>query len=432
MRALLLKIGRLAPFRNFVTFPGLISLSGVVIAAATVWADTHLIEYAKSLGLAMFSAAVAQTVLSTLAGAAMTALSLVYSIVLVVFTLAAGNIGPRLLERFSQDRVNQIAVGVLGALFLHSLIALAFTENADGFFSVAAACILAVLALLLLLVFVDKVSGRVTIDEEIARIATDLDKQFAREDARVSGVAAASLVRIDGPETAITARKSGYINRIAVEALVTRAASLDSYVDFSARAGDHVLKGDRIGVAMAGDHATMAETAAGALTFGLRRTAEGDLRFSVNLLIEIALRALSPGVNDSYTAIACIDRLTASFARAAEGGVHSGVYCDAAGAARVFVPRSGLGDLIRASFDPLRRAARGNGLMQEALIRALGRLRPYLSETAQRETERQIALVVEEAEASDMLPADIGSLTALAVASGDGERGSRVESDRHG
>lgn len=429
MRALLARIRRIAPFRNFVTFPGLISLSGVVIAAATVWADAYLVEQAKRLGLPMFSPAVAQTLLSTLAGAAMTALSLVYSIVLVVFTLAAGNIGPRLLERFSQDRVNQVAVGVLGALFLHSLFALAFAGAVDSFFSVAAACLLAALALLLLLVFVDKVSGRVTIDEEIARIATDLDRQFAREDARVSGVAAESLVRIDGPETAITAHHSGYINRIAIEVLIARAAQLDAFVDFSARAGDHVLKGDRIGVAMAGDHAAMAEAVAAALTFGSRRTAEGDLRFSVNLLIEIALRALSPGVNDSYTAIACIDRLTASFARAAEDGVHSGVYCDASGAARVFVPRSGLGDLIRASFDPLRRASRTNGLVQEALVRALVRLGPHLSETAQDETERQIGLIVEEAEASDMLPADIGSVKALVDAKGAGRRDHGTESD---
>lgn len=426
MRAFLLRIGRFAPFHNFVTFPGLIGLSGVATAAATVWADAHLIDYAKRIGLPIFSSEVAQTVLSTLAGAAMTALSLVYSIVLVVFTLAAGNIGPRLLERFSQDRVNQVAVGVLGALFLHSLFALVASGDEDNFFSVAAACILAAVALILLLFFVDKVSGRVTIDEEIARIASDLDKQFAREDARVSAVPADSLVRVEAPDTVIRAQSSGYINRIAIEFVVAEAARLDAFVDFSARAGDHVLKGDRIGVAMAGDHAAMAAAVAGALTFGSRRTAEGDLRFSINLLIEIALRALSPGVNDSYTAIACIDRLTASFAWAAADGLHSGVYCDSEGAARVFVPRSGLGDLIRASFDPLRRASRDNGLVQEALIRALGRLAPHVSETARAETERQIGLIVAEAEASDMLQADIDSLRALA---GAGESGTESDAD---
>lgn len=392
--------------RGFITVPGLISLTGLVVALAMHWADKLLLGYARELGAPLFSPNIAESVLSTLAGAAMSALTLVYSIVLVVFTLAAGNIGPRLLERFSQDRTNQVAVGALGALFLHSLVSLAVIDGGPRFFSVFAACVMAALSVLLLLFFVDKVASRVTIDEEIARISDELDRQFAREEGRVGGFEAGTLVRPDGPESSITSPRSGYINRIGFERLASRAQDLGSFVDFSARIGDHVLKGDPIGIVMAGDHETMARDAVHALSFGTRRTAEGDILFSINLLLEIALRALSPGVNDTYTAIACIHRLTASFANAAALGLQSGVYCDEDGAARVFVPRNGLPDLIRASFDPLRRASRGNFLTSEAMILSLTRLAPHVSDAAREAAEVQIELIKAETEASDALEQD--------------------------
>lgn len=399
---------------GFVKVPGLISLAGVAISALTVWADAALIDHARSLGLPLFGSDLAETVFSMLAGAAMTALSLVYSIVLVVFTLAAANIGPRLLERFSQDRTNQIAVGFLGALFLHSLVSLIMIDEGPGFFAVAAAVILAAASVLLLLFFVDKVASRVTIDEEIARIAGELDRQFAREEARVSGVEADTLVRPMGRESSIRAPQSGYINRIEMETLASRAAALGSFVDFHVSAGDHVLKGDKIGFAVGGDSEAMAVDAVAALALGTRRTADGDLRFSINLLLEIALRALSPGVNDTYTAIACIDRLTACFQGAAALGLRSGVYCDEGGAARVFIPRSALGDLIRLGYDPIRQSSRGNFLTSGAMVKALARLGPHLPEGARAEADRQIELIIEETRASDALSEDIESLFALA------------------
>ncbi len=95
-----------------------------------------------------------------------------------MFTLAAGNIAPRLLDRFSDDRTNQIAVGLLGALFLHSLLSLAAQDGRPVFLTVAAAVVLAMLAVIMLLLFVDKVALRVTIDEEISAIAKGLDASF--------------------------------------------------------------------------------------------------------------------------------------------------------------------------------------------------------------------------------------------------------------
>lgn len=124
MKAILRRIGRILLLKGFVAAPGMISLSGLMLALITRTMDETIpwvmSDIVKGHG---FEPGLARTVLGTLAGAAMSALGMVYSITLVVFTLAS-SIAPRLLERFSQGRINQIAIGTLGALFLHSLLSL--------------------------------------------------------------------------------------------------------------------------------------------------------------------------------------------------------------------------------------------------------------------------------------------------------------------
>lgn len=173
-----------------------------------------------------------------------------------------------------------------------------------------------------------------------------------------------------------------------------------------------MLKGDTIGRAIGGDAAGLAEDARASVTYGARRTSEGDLLFSVSLLLEIALRALSPGVNDSFTAIACIDRLTASFARAAERGLNPGVVCDEAGVARVVAPGTGVEDLVRFAFAPIRQVSRDNLLVIGAAVSALMRLAPRLEGAGREEAERQVALFIKEAEAGGALEEDLEALRA--------------------
>ncbi len=397
--------------RGFVTVPGGITLTGLATAILCFWFDPAAQDLT---GAASFSTEVARAVLSTLTGAAMTALSLVYSMVLVVFTLAAGTIAPRLLERFAKDRTNQVAVGSLGALFLHSLASLSMTDG-PLLLPVVVAGILALHAILFLLFFVDRVSRRITIDEEVSEIAAELDRQLARTAARSSGLSDDEIVLPHGPEAEIRAARSGYVVRIDTATLVPLAARHAVLADFIVGPGDPVLQGDVIGRIVGRDAGIVAEDAKPSIVIADKRTADGDLRFSVNLLVEIALRALSPGVNDSFTAIACIDRLIASFAAAVDRGLTPGVFCDADGAVRVIVPKTDIADLIATAFDPIRRNSVGNGLVSEALIAALCRLLPRLKAGGQAAAERQIALVLEAAAASGMLAEDMKALKAIAA-----------------
>ncbi len=145
---------------------------------------------------------------------------------------------------------------------------------------------------------------------------------------------------------------------------------------------------------------------ASAIIIADRRTADGDVQFSINLLIEIALRALSPGVNDSCTAIACIDRLSASLAAAAKAGLDEGVHHDKDGAVREVAPPWSIGDLLAGSFAPLRQAARDNLPVVEALHRALTKLSERLSADDRTAAQRELAALQDELARSTTLPTD--------------------------
>lgn len=394
--------------RGFITIPGGISLLGVALALAAAWFEPEAGRYDEDA---------THTILSTLAAAAMTALSLIYSSVLIVFTLAAGNIAPRLLERFSQDRVNQIAVGALGALFLYGVTALTVVGDGPTTVSPIVGAGLGGLSALLLLVFIDRVASRVTIDEEIAEIGRQIDAQFDAV-AAASGDAPEDPDLPEGERRGVGAPQSGYLNAIEGQALAKALRSVEAHVEFSVAPGDAVLEGDVLANIVCEDRKGEAEEVEKIvldhLVIGARRTEEGDIRFSINLLLEIALRALSPGVNDAFTAIACVDRLAASLARAAAQGLHAGVFCDEDGAARVVVPRHDLADLIGLGFDPLRRACRDNLLVATATLRALLSLRSRLDGAALEEAERQIRLFVAGIDASDAIDADKAMIRDLA------------------
>ena len=171
----------LRSLRGFITIPGTVSLTGIfvvlVVQETGVWLSrSSWVSIPDALDVSLSNA---RSVLSTVAGAAMSALVMVYSIVLLVYTMAASSIGPRLLQRFSDDRVNQISVGALGATFLYCTFGLWLIRNdVSADLTVAVALVYAAVSVLLLLYFVHRVSLRVTIDHEAAEIAAALDEQI--------------------------------------------------------------------------------------------------------------------------------------------------------------------------------------------------------------------------------------------------------------
>lgn len=395
--------------RGFLTIPGGISLSGLLVAIGVWHLETYLRDEYPDLvpEVLVVQVETARAVFTTSAGASMSALVMVYSIVLLVYTMAASAIGPRLLQRFGDDRVSQVAVGSLGATFLYSLQSLWMTRNEtllDLTVTVGAAYM--VISVLLLLLFVQRVSTRVSIDQEAAEIARALDRQVADALARSTPILSSDMVLPESDEHTVASPGDGYVDAIEPGQLLQAAKAVGATVFYGVQPGDFVIAGEPVATVFNDPDRKLDRHVIGALPLLAVRTPEGDLRFSVNLLVEIALRALSPGVNDTFTAIACVDRLSAALATARAERLSSGVFLDGDGVARVVSPTTTADTLFLEAFPPLRRAARQNGLMSFALQRAISRMIAIAEHDQREPMVAELRLLAEEVEANDQLPAD--------------------------
>ncbi len=399
---------RMRWLRGFITIPGMMSLFGIVLAILTTWLDRVILQMSpNSISLYSIEPDNVRPLLIAIAGSAMAALSLVYSSVLVVFTLAAGTLGPRLLLRFAEDRVNQVAVGILGATFLFCLIALRNQPvNMTGEITANFAIFLAAASVIMLLFFVNSAAQRVTIDEEISQISKTLDRELDRAIAETNAMERSAIVRPSGPEIALVSRDNGYLNSVDFAGIANAATDFNAFVDFDIQLGSFSVQGQRIGTIIGRNTEPLVPIIHNLAVFSDQRTTTADLNFSINLLVEIGLRALSPGINDTFTAIACADRLAGSLLRARRARLQIGVYADSAGAVRVTAPQLAAANLIEAAFTPLRRASSNNMLMCRHLIQALGTLGHGANLPGEDAVREQLEMILAEFEASNALEAD--------------------------
>jgi uncharacterized membrane protein len=406
-----MKIWSLVTLNGLLGVPGAIAVFIWLLAIPLVWLDTsfNIVGDPLPFWLAI-STDTARSLLSTIATAAITTLSMVYSIMLVVFTLAAGNIAPRLLQRFSRDRVNQVTAGILGGTFLYSLSVLRATgPDLRPEMSIAVAFILAAVSVLQVINFVYSVSRSVTIDAEVAKISEQLEHQVNVLLAE-TGTGQDSFDE-DALVTSIRASESGYVTMLDEAALLRLARHHDTSIAVRVAPGDFVLAGQELAVAgFDQDDKDAAATVISSISLQPYRGAVDDIRFSIRILLEIALRALSPGVNDSFTAVTCADRIAAALVKPVSEGLRGDVRCDENGVARLKVPGLSLEDLFNMTLHPLRQAARGNILMLDHLGKVLNSLHAIAGPEAKRLIKAHGKALLETARAGDPIGSDLGFL----------------------
>ena len=202
------------------------------------------------------------------------------------------------------------------------------------------------------------------------------------------------------------AESAGYVDTIDASTVVQAAHNDGAIVVYAVQSGDFILKDGVLATVIGKTDPSLDAEIRAAAPLLVARDHDGDLRFSVHLLVEIALRALSPGVNDTFTAIACVDRLSASLTRARLGHLCTGVYCDDDGVVRVVVPSINADTLFREAMPPLRRAASNNGLMLNALICALERMADASPPHDRATLVAEMQMLLAEVRASDFLEED--------------------------
>ena len=313
----------------------------------------------------------ARSVLSTIAGSMITAASVTFSITIVALTMTSSQFGPRLLRNFMRDPVNQVVLGTFIATFLYSLLILrtvSGTEDAHfiPYLSISVAFIMAFGSALILIYFIHHISTSISASDVIASVSCELEQRIEKvfpepydaDSKQPNATDLAEKCRSKGQE--VLSDKTGYLRAVNYEGLLLLTSKNDGFINLNVRAGDFLVKGAPIGQILL-DKAARPEflkQLLSCLIIGETRTAEQDIEFSIHQLVEVAVRALSPGINDPYTALVCLDRLGSALHSILGRNPLPEYHCDESGTARLKVSAVSRRGCINASFNKIRQCTR--------------------------------------------------------------------------
>jgi len=339
--------------------PSLMALTAVAFAAAATGVDNHFgSAWLGRLGwLYANRPEGARALLSTLAGSMITVAGVTFSMTIVAISHASSQIGPRLLSNFMRDRGNQFTLGTFIATFLYCLLVLRTVRGGDpngGGEAAAAfvphtailgALLLAVLSVAVLIYFIHHIPDSISMASLLERVSRTLSDRievlFPTEIGEAASTSEGSrklpgdfetrseVIRFEGSD--------GYLQYIDHEALLEIAEERDLVIAIASSPGDYLTWGSIVARVYPSGHLGAAARARVASLFatGDERTPRQDVLFPGLELTEIAIRALSPGVNDPYTAVRCIDRLGSALASLARRGAAEGYRSDGEGTLRV-------------------------------------------------------------------------------------------------
>ena len=319
-----------------------------------------------------------ETVLSILTSL-VTMTSLVFSITMVVLTLAANQFGPRLIRNFMGSGLTQWTLGVFVMTIIYCIVIVQSIDSSAGqgqaFASVSISLLATGICTLLLVVFIHALGRSIVSESVIDRVGKELDDAIK------------ALPRLTGPslETAWghppsaapweSLNRAGYIQSIDYDRLIRRCRARDALIELDVQPGGYVASRGRHYRAIL----RMSGDASGfkiddAVQMGAHRTPVQDLEYAFRHLVEIAVRALSPGTNDPYTAVAVLDRLSAALNRLMGRRLPPKVHLDDEGTPRLFVRAHSYDTLISVAFDQIRQNGSNKPIVMIHMMQALGRV----------------------------------------------------------
>ena len=311
----------------------------------------------------------ARAVLATIAGSIITVAGTTFSITIAAFSLASSQFGPRLLRTFRRDTGNQFVLGTFIATFIYSLLVLRTIRGTESdtyvpHLSVTLGVVLACLSLAVLIYFIHHTAASIQVSHLIDSVGTELEMIIVNhlpEKGTYGGAMPADFGFDDEHCAPILARKGGYLLHIDYKALVKIAARHNSVFRLYSQSGDFIVAGTRLmaigGVSRACVQWKEIESN---IYLGIERSPEQDLEFGFLQLAEIAVRALSPGINDPFTAINCIDRIAAGFCLFVQREIPSAFHYDAKGTLRLITVPATYRQLVQAAFHHIGHAGKDN------------------------------------------------------------------------
>ncbi len=378
------------------------------LAVGLLFVVTHTIDRLAYHGLLQLPSWVlsgtadsARVILATVAAAIITVVGIVFSITIVVLTLASTQFGPRMLRNFVRDRGTQVALGAFVASFCYTTITLVSVGGGShGDFvphlSITVTLVLTLANVAVLIYFLNHVASMIQLPVVIAGIAATLNAEIAAQNRGAMLVGAERgpssgdlLRRLAESGAPIRTPRSGYLQVIRVETLVKVASKAGAVVELPYRPGHFLVAGQ----VMAWVWPPSAAGVVGASLelghiAGAYRTLPQDISFGVDQLVEIGLRALSPAVNDTFTGMTCVDWIADGLCRISTSWQPQRIRRDAHGEIRVIAYQPDWDRLVHRAFATIRQAAAG---MPAIMIRQLDALAKIIEQTPDR-TRRTVLI----------------------------------------
>jgi uncharacterized membrane protein len=391
---------------GFLVRPLTIALALGGLGALLSWMEEEIPATSAWVPRALFPShadpQVAQVILGGIAASIMTVVSIVFAILLMTLTLASMQFSPRIILSFSRDRVTQWTLGIFLGTFSYCMAALPAARSLPKPFApvatVLGAMLLALACVGWLLFFIHHISHAISVNQIVDKIATETEAMI---DELMPWPHRSDRLDDDHPlrgytfETAVLSSASGYIRFVDTKRLVALAKLYRVKVRALRRVGHFVPAGVPLLMLSKGDRLPPEGAAAllGAFDLGPARTLQQDIEFGVLQIVDIALKAISPAVNDPSTAISCVDQLSRILIRFASREPPPSSLYDPPGVLRVHLAWIDFEKLLESAFEQIRMYSKGDVAVSLRMLRALAdiagtttdqALRQMLAERGQR------------------------------------------------
>ncbi len=388
---------------SFWFLPAVMAGGAMVLAFATIAVDGLVSDWLTlNWGWTFTGGAEgASSLLGTIAGSMITIAGVVFSMTLVALSLASSQLGPRLLRNFMRDTTTQMVLGTFVATFLYCLLVLRTIRRPDEIafvpqLSVTLGVLLAVASVGVLIYFIHHMSVSIQANEIVAQVGTELIEGIERLFPEKIGRGApripteppdAGFLDTFGREARpVVSAKDGYLQFVDGDALMTLAMQENVVIRLERRPGHYLIAARPLALVWPGIRVTgeLKDRINSAFVLGNQRTTVQDIEFAVNQLVEIAIRALSPGVNDPFTAITCVDHLGSALCRLAQRDMPSPYRHDSQDQLRLITPVFTFPDVTDAAFNQIRQYGRTSTAVAIRLLETIAEVAKSVHRTEDR------------------------------------------------
>lgn len=399
--------------------PGLLTLGGAALAVVMIELDTRdvLPADAAPLWLRTGSSDGARGVVTAIASGLITVTGVVFSVTIVALQLASTQYTPRVLRNFTADRASQVVLGVFIGTFTYALLVLRVVrgedptalENGEHFIphlSIVVAVVLALVSIGFLIFFIDHLARSIQASVILDRVTRETLRTMerlvpARFGEEADDDAASATPSAQG--SIITARSTGYVQGIDHDAVFTLLREGGMTIRMERQVGEFVLPGTSLATVWPAlsrtesEEGDVARNVRKAYLLGVERTPYMDVEHGVIELVDIAVKALSPSINDPTTAVLCVDRLTEALLAFARHESPGRVRRHDDGGGFLILPRTEFDHLTDIALDQIRHFGAGNPRFAMAVLDRLAALGEVLPRGHRQAVARHAAAVVRDA-----------------------------------